>query len=238
MLRKGWSMQGRKEMRGKQTSFFRRGYARVAEIAYLPMRYSPSYDSSVKHIVPKGVIVKLLSGPYAGQWYKTAYRGWVGYQLFRWLVDTGLTGYAIARKYHQVVVVSLAHQQLEAYQNGRLILITAITSGKPQLPTPTGISRVTAKFSPFLMVSPWPKGTAHYFRHIPMNYAVCFRWPDYYLHHAPRRPYFGYGTNLAHLDPDGVWRKGSHGCVNMPLWSAARLYHWIRIGTAIHVVEE
>jgi lipoprotein-anchoring transpeptidase ErfK/SrfK len=69
------------------------------------------------------------------------------------------------------------------------------------------------------------------------DYAIRFRSHQYFIHHAPRRPYFGHGTNLWHMDPDGVWRKGSFGCVNMSLWSAARLFEWIEIGTFVRVVE-
>jgi lipoprotein-anchoring transpeptidase ErfK/SrfK len=126
-------------------------------------------------------------------------------------------------------------QQLEAYQHGKLILIGAVTTGRPVLPTMDGVSYVSAIFSPFRMISPWPPGSPHYFDDIQMQYAIQFR-RQLYLHHAPRRRFFGYGTHLVHHDPDGLRRQGSHGCVNMPLWAVRRLYRWVQVGTMVQVV--
>jgi lipoprotein-anchoring transpeptidase ErfK/SrfK len=211
-------------------------YARITRTPCLRMLSGPGWQYPVKVDIRKGAIVKVLSGHREDRWYRVCYRGWVGYQIARWLAPTSLAGAALARYYDKVIIVSLASQQLEAYQRGRVILITAVTTGSPVHPTPVGTTRITAKYSPFLMTSPWRPGTRYHFPETLMRYVLQFRANDYYLHHSPRRPYFGFGTNLWHLDPDGVVRWGSHGCVNMPLWSVTRLHKWAEVGTPVEVV--
>lgn len=211
-------------------------YARVANYAFLRIRTGPGYDRDVITQMPKGAVFKVLSGPHNREWYKVTYRGTTGYSVDDYMVHTGLAGARIARKYRKVVVVSLARQQVEAYQNGKLVLVSAATTGRPELRTPTGATRVLAKLSPYRMVSPWPKDSPYYYDPVWMDYAIRYRSGGYYIHDAPWRPYYGYGTNRPHTDPDGVWRTGSHGCVNLPLWAEAKLYRWIGVGTAVQVV--
>jgi hypothetical protein len=210
-------------------------FARIAEVSGVAMRSGPSCNHAAVIDMPVGAIARVLSGPYNGNWYQMEYRGRTGYATPEWLVSIPLAGRAMARRRRALIVVSLALQQLEAYQDGKLLLITAVTTGRSELPTPAGVSRVSALYSPFLMCSPWPRGSPHHFEDIPMQYAIQFR-DLYYLHHAPRRRFFGYGTQFFHLDPDGARRQGSHGCVNMPLWAVRRLYSWVQIGTSVHVL--
>ena len=93
-----------------------------------------------------------------------------------------------------------------------------------------------AKLSPYQFISPYPRSSPYYYDPVWSKYAIRFRSGGYYLHDAPWRPYYGYGTNRGHYDPDGVWRTGTHGCVNLPMWSATKLYSWIGIGTTVRVV--
>lgn len=212
-------------------------YSRVSgSIAYLNLRYGPGYGYSVKTTIPKGGIVKVLSGPYNSNWYKVSYRGHTGYSFGSYLRHTGLAGASIRKHYTRVVVISRARQQVEVYDHGKLILVSAATTGRPELPTPTGTTTVTAKLSPYKFVSPWPKGHKYWYPSAWVKQAMRFRSGGYYLHDAPWRPYYGYGTNKGHYDPDGVWRTGSHGCVNLPLWSTNILYEWIKVGTVVKVV--
>jgi lipoprotein-anchoring transpeptidase ErfK/SrfK len=213
-------------------------FARITEVSRVEMRFGPNYDCAPVVDVPRGAIVRVLSGPYYGNWYLLKYRGRTGYAVSTWLVAAPLIGRRIAQRGRQSgIVVSVARQQLEAYQDGNLFLVTAVTTGRPELPTPTGVTYVSALYSPFLMSSPWPPGNPYYFADIPMQYAIQFR-DLYYLHHAPRRHFFGYGTQSVHRDPDGNKRQGSHGCVNMPLWAVRRLYFWVQIGTKVHVLDD
>lgn len=211
-------------------------YSRVYYYSYLRMRSGPGYNYSVKMNMNRGEIVKILSGPTNGEWYKVQYRGVTGYAIRGGLTHTGLAGSSIAKNYYRVVVVSLARQQVEAYENGRVVLVSAATTGRPELATPTGTTQVMAKLSPYKFVSPWPKGHKYWYPSAWTDYAIRYRSGGYYLHDAPWRPYYGYGTNYGHYDPDGVWRTGSHGCVNLPWWAAKKLFGWITVGTTVRVV--
>ncbi|HEX9038401.1 MAG TPA: L,D-transpeptidase [Ktedonobacterales bacterium] len=133
----------------------------------------------------------------------------------------------------QVVVVSLSKQQLWAYQNGQLVMTSLVTTGMPQLPTPTGAFHIMMKETNVWFYSPWPYGSPYYYSPEHINYAMLFRSGGFYIHDAPWRETFGPGTNVPHIEPDGKWATGSHGCVNMPTGTAAQLYNWIGIGATV-----
>ena len=212
------------------------GYARVVASPSLRLRAGPGSGYATIFTMNKGELVHVLAGPYAGGWYRVTYQGRTGYAFGGLLANSGLAGAGLARQYGRIIVVSLGRQQLEAYQNGQLVLITAVTTGQPALSTPTGITSVMLKRTNFWFISPWPKGSPYYYYPTHINYGLLFRTGGYYLHDAYWRPYYGSGTNVWHRDPDGVWRTGSHGCVNLPLWAEIQLYRWAAISTPVAVV--
>jgi lipoprotein-anchoring transpeptidase ErfK/SrfK len=91
---------------------------------------------------------------------------------------------------------------------------------------------VLSKQSPFVFVSPWPRGSPFWYETSPCTFALRITGNGVYLHDAPWRPFNGPGTNV---DPDGVWRTGSHGCINMPYAAAQWVYGWAPVGTRVHV---
>lgn len=133
------------------------------------------------------------------------------------------------------ILVSLSDQWLIAMQDGRRTLDTPVTTGRPELPTPTGVFHVLAKYQHYTFVSPWPAGSAFYYPPSLTNYALEFRTDGYFIHDAPWRTQFGPGTNLPHNDPGDP--LGSHGCVNLPGAAAQALYQWAGVGTAIRIVQ-
>ncbi len=133
----------------------------------------------------------------------------------------------------QVVIVSLSKQQLWAYQNGHFVMTSLVTTGMPQLPTPTGTFHIMMKESNIWFYSPWPYGSPYYYTPEHIDYAMLFRTGGFYLHNATWRETFGPGTNVPHTEPDGKWATGSHGCVNMPTNTAAQLYSWIGVGATV-----
>ena len=212
------------------------GYYRVAHVRRAAMRTMPGARSPLIRRIHQGAVVRVLHGRHNGGWYRVSYRGRAGYVRGQQLQYTGLAGRRIARRHHRVVVLSLARQQIEAYESGRPVLVSSVTTGQPALPTPTGASRVTKKLRDYPFVSPWPKGHRHYYKPTRVDYAIRYRAGGYYIHNAPWRPYHGYGTNVEHTDPDGVQRTGSHGCVNVPYWAMVTMYRWMDIGTVVRVV--
>lgn len=211
------------------------------------LRERPGTLSSGIQAIPKGEIVRLLSGPRAcdlaegctTDWYKAKYRSWKGFLPEDALAYTGLAGERIARRYHRVTVVSLARQQFEVYEGGQLRLVSATTTGRPSLATPTGTFRVIAKYSPYVFRSPDEVTSTGWYPDSPVEYAVKYERSGYYIHDAPWRPDGGYGkgTNEWHVDPDGQPRQGSHGCTNLPAWAAEWYFHWVRIGDVVRVVK-
>jgi lipoprotein-anchoring transpeptidase ErfK/SrfK len=210
-------------------------YFRVSSTAPLQMYPAPSQGGTALLKIGKGEIVRQLAGPLPGNWYRVSYNGTIGYALGDQLTATHLAGLALAALYPRLVVVSLARQQLEAYTNGTPFLITAVSTGRPELPTPTGTFSVLGKYSPKTFISPWPKGSPFHYLPTTVQHAMLFRAGGFYLHDASWKKFYGYGANVLHRDPDDVRRTGSHGCVDMPPWAAAVLYSWITVGTPVIV---
>jgi lipoprotein-anchoring transpeptidase ErfK/SrfK len=128
----------------------------------------------------------------------------------------------------RVIVISLRDQELEALQDGVVLQDTIITSGRPALPTPVGNWTVTAKYSPYHFVSPWPKGSPYYYNPSWVNQAMLFHDDGYFVHDAPWRTHYGPGSDSEF--------GGTHGCVNVPATPMNWLYGWAPIGTPVDVV--
>ncbi len=141
----------------------------------------------------------------------------------------------LRRESGKVIVVNLARQWLYAYNNGVEVFNTPVMTGRPSLPTPTGIYHVFAKESPATFISPFPRGSADWYPPTHINYALEWK-PGYFLHDSWWHSVYGPGTNGWHHDPVDGWQWGSHGCVAMSLSSAAWLYHWTPVGTEVEIV--
>ncbi len=135
----------------------------------------------------------------------------------------------------KVIVVSLSQQWLYAYEDGNQVFDTAVMTGRPSLPTPTGTYRIYAKRSPTTFTSPFPRGSVNWYPPTHINYALEWK-PGFFLHDSYWHTAYGPGTNGWHKDPTYGWQWGSHGCVSMALDSAAWLYKWAPIGTIVRIV--
>jgi lipoprotein-anchoring transpeptidase ErfK/SrfK len=124
----------------------------------------------------------------------------------------------------KIIDINLSTQRLNAYQDGRLIVSTIITSGRPELPTPPGSYTIMAKYSPYRMVSPWPYGSPWWYETSDMTYAMLFRGGGYFIHDAPWRSLWG-----------NPWVSGSHGCVNVPFGPMSTLFAFAEIGTPVAI---
>jgi hypothetical protein len=135
----------------------------------------------------------------------------------------------------QYIVVNLTDQWLWAYENGRAIFNTPVTTGRPGLDTPTGFFSVMERDYGITMVSPWPPGSPNYYYPTYIDYAMLFDSGGYFLHDAWWKSDFGPGTNLPHIGPNGVFESGSHGCIEMPKPAAYWLISWVNVGTPVRV---
>jgi lipoprotein-anchoring transpeptidase ErfK/SrfK len=134
------------------------------------------------------------------------------------------------------IVISIARQWFFAYEDGRLEYNGPVTTGRPELLTPLGRFTVMSRHSPYTFVSPWGRGSPFWYETATSSYALRITDNGVFLHDAPWRPFNGPGTNVPHVDPDGVWRTGSHGCINMRLPDAAWTYRWAPVGTRVDVI--
>ncbi|MBV9119325.1 MAG: L,D-transpeptidase family protein, partial [Chloroflexi bacterium] len=130
------------------------------------------------------------------------------------------------------IVVSLGQQRLWAYEGDKVIVDSLITSGGPDLPTPTGTFHVLEKRYHFTFKSPWPKTSPYWYPDSPTTYALLFEDSGYFIHDAPWRGWFGPGSN-ANFGRPGDATTGTHGCINAPYGIAQAVYNWADVGTPV-----
>lgn len=130
-----------------------------------------------------------------------------GYQL----PDAHLTGASAART--KEIVVRLGAQEVEVYEDGRLLRTLVASTGLPRTPTVLGNFTVYQKYV-----------------------AQTMAGPDYYLPDVPWVMYFyqGYGLHGTYWH-NNFGQPMSHGCVNLRTPDARWLYEWAEIGTAVLV---
>ncbi len=111
------------------------------------------------------------------------------------------------------IEVRLAKQQLIAWQDGRAIMTTAISSGVRSSPTVRGSFRIQRKYA-----------------------SVRMRGPGYDLPNVPFSMFFhaGYALHGTYWH-NAFGRPMSHGCVNLPTSKARWLYSWAPVGTLVVV---
>jgi vancomycin resistance protein YoaR len=121
------------------------------------------------------------------------------------------------------IEINLSLQRLWAYEDHKTVYESAITSGATGAgyPTVTGLFDIYSKARNRNL-----NGYA-----IGYNYNVFVQYwmpfsGNYGMHDASWRSNFG--------GPD-YYYNGSHGCVNMPLESAAWIYNWADVGTPVWV---
>lgn len=127
-------------------------------------------------------------------------------------VDNKVLGLATEERW---IEVDLSDQKLYAWEGNQLFMQTPISSGLPWYPTPIGEFRVWIK----LRATKMEGGSGAYY---------------YYLPNVPHVMYFGndqvpgwrgYGIHGAYWHNEFGTQR-SHGCVNLPLDEAEKLYYW------------
>lgn len=130
----------------------------------------------------------------------------------------------------KAVVVRLANQTLTAYLNGKAVLVTPVTTGRPALPTPIGSYSVQSRASPYVFHSPWAPGSPYWYPPTPVTWAMEFYDGDF-LHDDPGEPANAFGQD----SQNGYF--ASHGCVHVPHAAMAFLYGWLPVGAPVIVAE-
>lgn len=111
------------------------------------------------------------------------------------------------------IEVSLARQTVYAWQDGRVVMSSRISSGKASTPTRRGTFHIYTKLL-----------------------STRMRGADYDLPNVPYTMYFDGSIALhgAYWNPP-YGRPSSHGCVNLPISFAARLFRWASVGMTVVV---
>jgi len=135
---------------------------------------------------------------------------------------------------HKAIMVSLQEQALRAYEDGRMVLYTLVTTGRAELPTVTGHYAIYEKVTPFQFISPWPQGSKFYYPPTWIKYWMPF-YSGYGLHDAWWRAHYGPGTNIGGDGPNSSEPVGTHGCVNIPFQNTVWLWNWAPVGTPVVV---
>jgi lipoprotein-anchoring transpeptidase ErfK/SrfK len=127
----------------------------------------------------------------------------------------------------KAVLISSSGQHLSAYEGGRQVASTPITSGTPpDLATDIGPMKVLRKDSPWKMHSPWPKGSPYWYPDANVQMVIWFTNTGEGLHDADWQPCcWGPGSQFGPY--------ASHGCIHVPIETERFLFSWTAIGTPV-----
>ncbi len=175
------------------------------------------------HVVSSGETVALIAGRYRvtvaaivhANNLADANRIEVGQRL---LIPTCNNG-APLRGGPKRIEVDLSEQWMYAFEGRQLVFSAGVSSGKQGWETPVGRFRVYAKV-PLQTMRGNARGEKWEVPDVPH---ILYFYRNAALHGAYWHNLFGTGVRL------------SHGCVNLPLGTAERLYNWAAIGTPVIV---
>jgi len=122
------------------------------------------------------------------------------------------------------IEVSISSQKVYYVKDGKMQLETSVVTGSSSHPTPRGIFRLSYKERNVTLTGPNGDGTSYASKvsyWMPFNGGVG-------LHDAPWRSSFGGSIYV---------NGGSHGCVNMPVQAAKKLYNSVEAGTLVYVYD-
>ncbi len=152
--------------------------------------------------------------------------GAAGAQLLAGQLHDALIGGLPAK----AILISYSAQHLWAYENGKLVQDTPVTTGRPALPTDLGPMKVLKKDSPWKMHSPWPKGSPYWYPDTVVKMVVWFTNTGEGLHDADwQRCCWGPGSQYT--------GNASHGCIHLPDNAESFIYHWADVGIPVVVYQ-
>lgn len=123
----------------------------------------------------------------------------------------------------KLITVDLGSQKLTAWENGKVVYETKVSTGMKLTPTVMGSFKIYNKVPLHDM-----RGSSPYKDIYPTG--------KYVVKNVPNSMYFfqGYAIHGAYWH-NNFGRVASHGCVNTPLASAQWLYDWAPVGTRVEV---
>lgn len=123
----------------------------------------------------------------------------------------------------KLITVDIGKQMLYAWEGGKIVYQTKVSTGMRLTPTVKGSFQIRSKIPLQDMRGPSP-------------YKNLYPSGKYLQKNVPNIMYFyqGYAIHGAYWH-NSFGRVASHGCVNVPLASAEWLFNWANIGTRVEV---
>lgn len=168
-------------------------------------------------------------------WYKIAFDEWIRYpervtsdwyvsaDVVRLFSDEGDLGSLMVKSPPNAkrIVIDISEQVLYAYDSDTLYMQSPISTGVDLSPTPIGTFSVRSKTPRRYMQGPIPEVSDQYYD-------------------LPGVPWDLYFTELGAAIHGAYWhtdfgKTHSHGCVNLPLDQAQKLYRWADLGTKVSI---
>lgn len=169
-------------------------------------------------------------------WYKIAFDDWVRYPErigTDWYVSA-TSSIAISHEAGEEalapgetvvstkrIIVDRGDETLSAYEGDSLFMKTSISAGLALTPTPRGIFTVYRKTPSRYMQGPLPGISDQYYDLPGVPWNLYFTLQGGVIHGAYWHDSFG--------------KPWSHGCVNLNLTDAQKLYRWADVGTSVIV---
>lgn len=117
------------------------------------------------------------------------------------------------------LLINLSHQWLYAYEGDTLVFDAPVSTGRAGFDTPTGLFSLYAR-NPVQTMSGNLNGESY---EVPFVTYAMYIHEDFAMHGAYWHNDFGTGI------------RRSHGCINLPVNSAAWVYRWAPLGTPVRV---
>jgi lipoprotein-anchoring transpeptidase ErfK/SrfK len=120
---------------------------------------------------------------------------------------------ALKQSQQHWIQVDLSEQKLTAWEGKTPVQVTPVSTGKRTSPTPTGIFKIQSKYRLARM-----QGSDY---DVPDVLFTLYYDGNYAIHGAYWHNHFG--------------TRVSHGCVNVPVAQAQKLFQWVEMGTVVVV---
>lgn len=203
------------------------------------MRLGPSTHTEVAVRLRTGIVLKVEETTVSGDghdWYKIIFDGEIRYPdrvKGDWYVAVDPTSVRPFKNVGDIelaknspktakrIVIDIGDQTLTAYDGDEIFMQELVSTGLDDTPTPAGTFSIFRKTPSRYMQGPIPGVSEQ----------------EYDLPGVPWNLYFTYDGAVIH---GAYWhnnfgRQWSHGCVNLSLENARKLYEWADIGTIVSV---
>ncbi len=197
------------------------------------MRSGPGTSYSTVLALRDGVVLK-TSGTVEAEgriWYKIAFDEWIRYperlskNLYVAADYAKLMSVASDVKTNATntkrIIIDRSEQALYAYDGSELFMKISVSTGLSDMPTPRGNFKIFSKVPSRYMQGPLPGISDQEYDLPGVPWTMYFTAEGAAIHGAYWHDKFG-----------TVW---SHGCVNLPISDAEKLYNWTPLGTKVLV---